>query len=246
MSELALQQVSKLVDKLDRIADAALRASQTDTAVRELQTLKRDLASIKAVLRPSAATEPKPGQGKHPGILGAAAAIGTGELAFLALLAALVIGYCLMIHMMINGTSIEESIADLWTPDIEMAASFALILEQVRGRVVTQVERIVPLGHRCRPDYECLFTALVCIGRINAMDFPGRSYRLTTPQWRETGRAFLDMLETCLGSLLRCIDPDDTAGWWERLVGPDGVVRRTITRWSEWRPVARIPRPGGG
>jgi hypothetical protein len=251
MSEHALQQVGRLADKLDRIADAALRASRTDTAVRELQILKRDLALIKAALRPPPATEPKPGQGKHPAILGGAA-LTAGELAFLAALAALAVATCLMIQMIINRTSIEESTANLWTAITEGVASAAVTLVAVRSLVVTEVERIVPVGHRCRPDYDCALAAMTSIAQINSLDIPGAFGALSPsgrhfppPRWHEAGQAFIQMLEVCLGSLIRCIDPDDTAGWWTRLVGPDGVVTRTITRWRDWRPQARIPRPGG-
>ena len=247
MSEHALQQVEKLVDKLDRIADAALRASRTNTNVRDLQTLKRDLAVIKTALRsaPAPAPESKPGQGKNPVIIVGGVALTAAEVALLALLAALAIAYCISILAVVNQTTIEDSAADVWDAATALSAGFAITLALVRERVVTQVDRVVPVGHPCRPDYDCAFAAMQSIGRINSLDITDM-YRDPPLRWRETAESFILMLETCLGSLIRCIDPDDTQGWWQRLVGPDGVITRTVTRWRNWTPTARIPRPGGG
>lgn len=234
-----LDRADEVVSRLEAVTAAALRANARPESAQQLRQLLQTLHTFKTKLNAgrSAAPAPKPGQGKSELVLVGAAA--------LVLIAGLVFIACAQMLMEAGRRAMEESEigGDLWDAlrglGVLMAVRWAMLQSQLRIEVERQG---LEVGDPCFEHYTCVLAVLEWLAETangaGAMRQPILAHQQEILE-------NLELLRLCLGSLIRCLDPEDSLGWWERLVGPDGVVNTTIRRFVDWRaPDITVPRPG--
>jgi hypothetical protein len=242
MNEYSLQRVAKLIDKIDRIVDAALRTARTDQAAQDLRTFKQDLFALKAGLSPTPIAATKPGAGKGGEIaLGAAILVGFNigmGARFLALVGALVVLIMLAIYILAHWDELSQSAGQFWNEIVRTYSGITITTLELARRLAELERQFRDPRHPCRDNFERIREPL-----RQLVAFAGRRPvdRLAPSYVSQIIQASTD-LATGLESLIFCLDPTNSSGMLERLCGNNGVIRVVINMLTRF--YIRIQHPG--
>jgi hypothetical protein len=232
MNPAAFASLNKVLEKLEIGVQLALANSDQEDPDRWLLgEMRAIIRKIKQELQPLPipAAVIKEGRGKEVIVL-TGSAISLGSLLILLKVLALIALVAVLGYLYAN--YVAPRLEARGMSAILSGLGFAAVAEQRFQEVRTRVERVIERFGHCRGNWDRFIQA--CNFLKNLTGHPSDAF--ATVDLGQQRRVLaqiernIELLVDALESLILCMDPDDTVGLYDEIIGPSGQVRVLLNR----------------